>query len=257
MQPTLFLSHGSPMLALEDSPARRFLAELGATLQRPDAIVVVSAHWDTEVPAVNAVTRNATIHDFHGFPQALYALTYPAPGAPDLALRVADLVGNAGLRASIDPKRGLDHGAWVPLMLMWPAHDIPVVQLSVQSQLGPGHHLQLGRALASLRAANILVIASGSFTHNLSALRRFGAGTEPEWVTAFAEWMDHAITAVRICDLVSYRRLAPFAAENHPTDEHLLPLFVALGAAGESPRAARLHGSTEHGILRMDAYRFD
>lgn len=257
MQPVLFLSHGSPMLALQDIPARGFMAGLGDALDRPDAVVVISAHWETAVPTVNAVAHNATIHDFYGFPPELYTLTYPAPGAPDLAERIADLLGDAGLRATIDPARGLDHGAWVPLLLMWPQHDIPVLQLSVQSQLGPGHHVQLGRALAALREANILVLASGSFTHNLRALQRTEAGSEPEWVTHFADWMHAAIMAGRTCDLVSYRRLAPFAVENHPTDEHLLPLFVALGAAGEGARPTRIHQSTDLGILRMDSYRFD
>ena len=257
MQPTLFLSHGSPMVALQDIPARRFLMDLGATLERPRAILVISAHWETETPAINAVDRNETIHDFHGFPEPLYGLTYPAPGAPELALTVAELLGTSGLRARIDRTRGLDHGAWTPLLLIWPEADIPVLQLSVQSQLGPGHHAQLGRALADLRKDNILVIASGSFTHNLGALQRHGAGPEPAWVTAFADWMHEAIMARRTCDLMSYRRLAPFAVENHPTDEHLLPLFVAMSAAGDGASATRLHQSTDLGVLRMDSYRFD
>jgi 4,5-DOPA dioxygenase extradiol len=258
MQPTLFLSHGSPMLALQDIPAREFMRDLGPSLTRPDAIVVVSAHWETDIPAVNAVAVNETIHDFYGFPEALFRLTYPAPGSPDLASQVADQLGDAGLRVRIDTARGLDHGAWVPLLMMWPAHDIPVIQLSIQSALGPGHHVQLGRALAGLRAQNILIVASGSFTHNLRALQRFGAGAEPEWVTQFADWMHGAIMAGRTCDLVSYRSLAPFAVENHPTDEHLLPLFVAIGAAaGPNFTPTRIHQSTDLGILRMDSYRFD
>lgn len=257
MQPTLFLSHGSPMLALQDMPARTFLRELGGQLERPDAVVVVSAHWETEVPTVNAVAVNDTLHDFRGFPPALHALAYPAPAAPELADRVVDLLGTAGLRASIDPSRGLDHGAWVPLLLMWPNHDVPVLQLSIQSRLGPGHHFQLGRALAALRGENVLVLASGSFTHNLSALQRSDAGAEPAWVTGFADWMDEAIMARRTCDLMSYRRLAPFAQENHPTDEHLLPLFVALGAAGDGASPTLIHRSTDLGVLRMDSYRFD
>ncbi len=257
MQPVLFLSHGSPMLALQDIPARDFIAGLGRELERPDAVVVVSAHWETEVPEVNAVALNDTIHDFFGFPRPLFELTYPAPGNPELADRIADLLGGAGLRARVDPSRGLDHGAWVPMLLMWPDHDIPVLQLSIQSRLGPGHHVQLGRALNALRKDNILVLASGSFTHNLRSLQRSGAGQEPEWVTRFADWMNDALISGRTCDLVSYRRLAPFAEENHPTDEHLLPLFVALGAAGEGARATRLHQSTDLGTLRMDSYRFD
>ncbi len=255
MQPVLFLSHGSPMLALQDVPARDFIRDLGPQLERPDAILVVSAHWETDLPTVNSVAINDTIHDFYGFPQALFDLTYPAPGSFDLASRVADLLGGEGLRASIDPVRGLDHGAWVPLLLMWPGHDIPVVQLSIQSRLGPGHHVQLGKALQALREENVLILASGSFTHNLRALQRGGA--EPDWVKRFADWMHEAIMAKRTCDFVSYRRLAPFAVEAHPTDEHLLPLFVAIGAAGSFAAPSRIHQSTDLGTLRMDSYRFD
>ena len=256
MLPTLFLSHGAPTLPFQDIAARDFITGLGHSLPQPDAIVMVSAHWETDVPSVNAVAVNETIHDFYGFPAPLYELTYPAPGAPDLAARIADMLGDAGLRARIDPARGLDHGAWVPLLLMWPGHDIPVLQLSIQSKLGPGHHVQLGRALASLRQQNILVIASGSFTHNLRALQWSNPGPQPAWVTEFADWMHQALIAGRTCDLVSYRRLAPHAVENHPTDEHLLPLFVALGAAGEGAKAERIHTSVDFGILRMDAYQF-
>ena len=261
MQPTLFLSHGSPTLPFDDVPARSFIAGLGAQLARPEAIVAVSAHWETDVPTLNAVATNETIHDFYGFQPELYQLQYPAPGAPDLARELADHIGNAGLRSRIDTARGLDHGAWVPLMLMWPEHSIPVVQLSIQSQLGPGHHVQLGRALADLRARNILVVASGSFTHNLRMLNWRGRNSDladdPEWVTGFADWMHAALIEGRSCDLVAYRNLAPFARENHPTDEHLLPLYVAMGAAGPGAKATRLHQSTTFGALRMDAYAFN
>ncbi|MDE1915167.1 MAG: dioxygenase [Sphingomonadales bacterium] len=258
MQPTLFLSHGSPMMPLEDIPARAFIASLGQRLERPKAILLVSAHWDNDVPTLTAAQDLDTIHDFYGFPPALYALSYPAHGAPELAETIADLLGDAGLRAHTDATRGLDHGAWVPLMLMYPQADVPVIQLSIQSRLGPGHHIQLGRALAALREQNVLIIASGGFTHNLRALHRHGpAGEEPQWASEFSDWMHHALTAGRTCDLVSYRRLAPHAAMAHPTDEHLLPLFVALGAAGPDAKATRLHSSATLGALRLDAYAFN
>lgn len=257
MQPALFLSHGSPMLPLQHGPERAFFAGLSAQLVRPAAVVMVSAHWETAVPTVNAVTTNEAIHDFHGFPPELYQMAYPAPGSPDLAERIVDLLANAGLRAATDGARGLDHGAWAPLSLIWPDHSVPVIQVSVQSRLGPGHHLQLGRALAALRADNVLVVGSGGITHNLRALHEFRSGTLPDWAAQFIDWLHQAILAGRTCDLVSYRQLAPFAAHNHPTDEHLLPLFVALGAAGERPVPARLPGSTAPGMLGMDSYRFD
>lgn len=255
MHAPLFLSHGAPTLPFEDVAARHFLEGLAQTVARPRAILMVSAHWETRVPTVNAVTRNETIHDFRGFPEALYQLRYPAPGAPALAEQIVDLLGAAGLPTAVDERRGLDHGAWVPLMLAWPLADIPVLQLSVQSHLGPGHHLELGRALAPLAQEDVLIIGSGSFTHDLSSLRAPGEAA-PDWVSDFADWFNAALSEGRTCDLLTYRSLAPHAARNHPTEEHLLPLFVALGAAGSGARAHHLHASHTYGVLRMDAWRF-
>jgi 4,5-DOPA dioxygenase extradiol len=257
MFPALFLSHGSPMLALTDSPARDFLRGLGRELGEPSAILIASAHWETEVPVVNSVARNATIHDFYGFPPALYEMRYEPPGAPALASKATTLLSEVDFASVIDTERGLDHGAWVPLVLMYPRANIPVLQLAIQSHLDPAHHLRLGRALAPLRAENVLIIGSGSFTHNLSRLRREAVdGKQPPDVAAFADWFDAAITGRRLDDLVHYRTLAPFAVQQHPTDEHLLPLFVALGAGGEHPTGKRLHSSAMYSSLRMDAYMF-
>lgn len=219
-------------------------------------MLAVSAHWETRVPAVNAVAVNETIHDFRGFPQELYQLRYPAPGSPLVAGEVAALLEDAGLECFVDEERGLDHGAWVPLMLMWPQAQVPVVQLSIQTARGPKHHLAIGRALEPLTSDGVLVLGSGSFTHDLKSIQLDAGSGEPEWVSAFAQWMDAAIAGHRTDDLIHYRRRAPFAAENHPTEEHLLPLFVALGAAGRRARAERLHASIDYGVLRMDAYRF-
>lgn len=258
MLPTLFISHGSPMLALRPSPARDFLAGLGGQVGQPKAIVIASGHWETERPEVSGVTVNDTIHDFYGFPPALYAIRYPAPGSPELAERVATLLREAGLAAAVDHQRGLDHGAWVPLSLMYPDHDIPVLQLALQSWLGPPHHLALGRAIAALREQDVLVIGSGTFTHNLARPRAPEQdAVAPPDVVAFADWMHAALTERRVDDLLDYRRRAPYAALQHPTEEHLLPLFVALGAAGDAARASRLHASATWGTLRMDAYSFD
>ena len=256
--PSLFLSHGAPTLPLTDTPARAFLQQLGNDLPRPTAILVISAHWETERPTVNAVAWNDTIHDFHGFPRALYDLRYSAPGAPALADTIATSLVEAGFACDIDRKRGLDHGAWVPLSLIYPAADIPVLQLSVQPHLGPEHHLKIGHALAPLRTQGVLVIGSGSFTHDLSEFRGHAANDPaPAWVNDFADWFDAALTANRTVDLLDYRRRAPHAAKNHPTEEHLLPLYVALGAAGDDARAERLHVSATYGVLRMDVYAFN
>ena len=221
MLPSLFISHGSPMLAMRPSPARDFLAGLGSQLPRPKAIVVASGHWETERPVVSGVATNDTIHDFYGFPPALYAIRYPAPGSPELAKRIAALLRQSGLTVEVDHGRGLDHGAWVPLSLMYPGHDIPVLQLALQSRLGPPHHLQLGRAIAALREQDVLVIGSGSFTHNLARPRApdLDAPPPPD-IVAFADWMHASLTGRRVDDLLDYRRKAPYAALQHPSEEH-------------------------------------
>jgi 4,5-DOPA dioxygenase extradiol len=257
MLPTLFLSHGAPTLPLMDSAATSFLRGLGAEIERPKAIVVASAHWETIQPEVTAVAVNDTIHDFYGFPKALYELVYPAPGDAALAGRILELLTAAGLPGSADARRGLDHGAWVPLLLAYPAHDIPVLQLSIQSHLGPAHHEKLGGALAPLREEGVLVVGSGSFTHDLRRFRGqpVDAPVQPD-VTAFAEWMDAAIREHRQADLLAYRQRAPHAVQNHPTDEHLLPLYVAMGAAGPEAKPELLHSSAQFSMLRMDAYAF-
>jgi 4,5-DOPA dioxygenase extradiol len=254
-QPALFVSHGSPTLPLEKSAATAFLRQLGASLARPRAILAVSAHWDTERPVVSAAPEPETIYDFYGFPPELYRLRYPAPGAPRLARRVAELLEAGGLEASIDPQRGLDHGAWTPLMLMYPEADLPVTQLSIQSRLGPAHHMRLGEALAPLRDEGVLIFATGGATHNLRELRhQRGKATPQPWVVEFNEWLADALVHRRTEDLIAYRAKAPHAARNHPTDEHLIPLFVALGAGGA---AQRIHSSIDSGVISMDAYRFD
>jgi len=252
----VFVSHGAPTLPFDDVTARTFLAGLPTLMPRPKAILVISAHWETDVPTVNAVAQNATIHDFYGFPPALYQISYPAPGDVALAERVTDLLSEAGLGSAMDRRRGLDHGAWVPLMLAWPEADIPVVQLSVQGHLGPGHHYHVGQALRPLADDGVLILASGSFTHNLAQLDRNGGNAAAPWAGAFADWMASAIAEGRTCDLLSYRNLAPFAVQSHPTEEHILPLFVALGAGGKDVKGDRLHASSTFGTLRMDAFAF-
>lgn len=255
MLPALFVSHGAPSLVLEDVPARAFLAGLfGRLPQRPRAILAVSAHWETARPALTAAPRQRAWHDFRGFPEALYRLDYAPPGDPALAEAIADRLAHHGLAADLDAGRPLDHGAWVPLLLAAPAAEIPVVQLSVQPRLGAGHHAEVGRALAPLRDDGVLILASGALTHDLGNLA-IGSDAAPAYVTACADWLADAVTAGRGSDLLAWRRLAPDAVRNHPTDEHLLPLFVAMGAGGLPGR--RLHQSVSHGTLRMDAFAFD
>lgn len=256
--PTLFISHGSPMLAIQDSPAHQFLQQLGSTLPRPQAILVASAHWETRgASAVSFATHPETIHDFGGFPAALFAITYPAPGAPELAEQIIAMLNAAQIPVMRSADHGLDHGAWVPLRLMYPHADIPVVQIALMHGAGPIDHERLGRALSALRDQDILIIGSGSLTHNLQEFRGQPIDAPvPSWVSDFASWMHSTLQQADYDALRDYRQQAPFAERNHPTEEHLLPLFVALGAAGNLPRAERLHTSHQHGILAMDVFAF-
>lgn len=256
--PTLFLSHGSPMLAIEDSPAGRFLDMLGEQLPRPKAVVVASAHFTADRPAVGAHPQPATVHDFGAFPAELFRIRYPAPGAPDLAQAIAARLADAGWPTRIDEDHGLDHGAWVPLRRIYPEADVPVVPLSVMPHGTAAQHHAIGRALAPLRNEGVLVIGSGGFVHNLGELdwRNRDAPTSP-WALEFGDWMRDALAAGRWPELLDWSRRAPHARQAHPTVEHLMPLFVALGAAGESPQVRTLHRSNEFGSLALDAFAFD
>jgi 4,5-DOPA dioxygenase extradiol len=252
LPPAAFVSHGAPTLLLEGGPAVDFLSDFGRRLGRPKAVLCVSAHWETDAPAVSAAERPETIHDFYGFPRELYALRYAAPGAPDLAMRTKTALDRAGIDCAIDPQRGLDHGAWVPMRLMYPQADVPVLQLSVQPHRDPAHHLAVGRALAPLRDEGVLVLGSGSAIHNLRALR-WGGDRPDAWATGFADWLDGKVAEGAVDDLIHYRDRGPGGVMAHPTDEHFLPLFAAMGAGGAAA-GRRLHASFSHGNLGMHAY---
>lgn len=253
--PPLFVSHGAPTLALEPGRAGAMLTRLGRDLPRPESILVVSAHWEAAAAVVSAALQPATIHDFHGFPAGLYELHYAAPGAPALAARVAALLGAAKIGCQVVPDRGLDHGAWIPLRFMYPQADIPVTQLAVSPVRGAAWHLALGQALAPLAGEGVLVLGSGGLTHNLRELRMHAPDDEaPDWVREFADWITEAIEAGDAAALVDYRARGPQAARNHPTEEHLLPLLVALGAAGADAAGRRLAGGVTYGVLAMDAF---
>lgn len=251
--PSVFVSHGAPTMAFGVSAGRAFLGGLGESLGRPRAVVCVSAHWETETPAVTGSAEPETIHDFFGFPDPLYQARYPAPGAPDLAARVAGLLDAMGYECETAPDRGLDHGAWIPLMLMYPGADIPVIQLSIQTDLGPGYHLHLGRALAPLRGDGVLVLGSGGAVHNL---QHFQAGSTevPGWAREFDDWLADAVIRGDEAALVDYR--SPAGAMAHPTDEHYLPLLTALGAGGDGVNGRVLHRGFMDGALSMAAFAF-
>lgn len=230
---------------------------LGERLPRPRAILIASAHWETGQPVLTGAARPETIHDFYGFPPPLYEIRYPAPGAPDVARRGQQLLAAAGFEAAVDPHRGLDHGAWTPLLYAYPKAEIPVVQVSVQPTLGTRHHLALGAALAPLAREGVLIIGSGHLTHNLRELRSVrdtGIGRAEPYVAEFQAWVRQRIDAHDYDRLADYRKLSPAGVRAHPSEEHFLPLFVALGAAGDKARAERFVEHVEGGVLAMDAY---
>jgi 4,5-DOPA dioxygenase extradiol len=256
--PSLYISHGSPMTALNPGLVGERLAALAARLPRPRAIVMASAHWLTHQPVVGGHARPPTIHDFGGFPQALFDLQYPAPGDPALAQEIAQRLNAADLPTAIDPQRGLDHGAWVPLRFLYPQAEIPVVPLAIQPLRGPAHQFALGRALAPLREQGVLLIGSGSITHNLHDWRSYQDGKEAPYVRPFIEWVEQRLQADDSAALLDYRRQAPHAVQAHPSDEHLQPLHFAMGAAGgDALGAQRIDAGIDAGFLAMDIYRFD
>ena len=256
--PSLFISHGAPDLLIGKLPARQFLLDLPAGLPRPRAICVASAHYEHDNPHVTCEQAPRTLHDFGGFAPSLYQVQYPARGDPQLAERVADLLEQAGFAPALDDQWGYDHGTWCPLALMYPHADVPVIALSVSRRRDAGWHLQLGRALAALRAEDVLVIGSGSLTHNLGEVAPpENNELAPDFVHAFADWFEQRLAAQDEPDLLDWPVKAPAARRNHPSSEHLMPLFVALGAAGEGWRATRLHRSVSYRALRLDAFRFD
>jgi 4,5-DOPA dioxygenase extradiol len=251
--PLFFISHGAPTFALEPGLLGPQLQALGAQLDGVRAVLVVSPHWQTRGVAVSTTAAPETIYDFGGFPSALYALQYPAAGAPDIAEQTARLLSEAGFRTSLDARRGLDHGAWVPLYHLLPQAQIPVFQVSMPYDLDTEQALQLGRALAPLRAQGVLIVASGSMTHNLREFRQ-GVSQAAGYVQEFSSWVRTAVLANALQPMLRYRAEAPHAERAHPTEEHFLPLLVALGAQVEGEQAGLIDGGIEHGMLSMDSF---
>jgi len=254
--PALYLSHGAPPL-FDDGVWLRQLFDWAQSLPKPRSVLIVSAHWETAPLCLSAPAANTPlVYDFGGFHPRYYTMRYPTPDASVLAHRIAAAMPDAE-PVHQHPNRGLDHGAWVPAMLAWPAADIPIFQLSIQPQESPAHHLALGRKLAPLREEGVLVMGSGSATHNLRALVRGAQPAEPEpCAQAFDDWLAEAVAKGDEEALADYRGRAPYAREAHPTDEHFLPLHVAYGAAGEGARGKPLHRSFTLGNLSMASYAF-
>jgi 4,5-DOPA dioxygenase extradiol len=251
--PVFFISHGAPTFALEPGLLGPQLQRLGARLADVKAVLVVSPHWQTRDVKVTTTQKPETVHDFGGFPAELYTLQYPAPGQPALANAAAQLLTDAGFATGLDPQRGLDHGAWVPLYHMLPKAEVPVFQVSMPTSLTTAQAVDMGRALAPLRAQGVVIVASGSMTHNLYEIRQPDAKPEA-YAQEFVAWVRTAVMAHAVQPLINYRAEAPHAVRAHPTQEHFLPLLVALGAQQEEDTVQVLDGGMTHGVLSMESY---
>lgn len=258
--PTLFVSHGAPLFALDPGETGPALAQWARShAPQPRGVVVLSPHWMARSPVVMTNPHPTTWHDFGGFPRVLYTLQYPAPGAPDLAARVQALLADAGMAAQGDAQRPFDHGTWVPLMHLYPQADVPVVQVALPVGFGPREVYAMGQALQALRNEGILVVGSGAMTHNLGEFGTSDGSTPMPYAVAFSRWVEDAVTRGDRTALLNYRELAPHAHRAHPTEDHFLPLFFALGAAGwgqdggSAPAVHYLSREILYGMLAMDA----
>ena len=251
--PVLFISHGAPTFAIEPGVLGPRLQTLGGRLPEIKAVLMVSPHWQTRDVKVMTTARPETAHDFGGFPARLYSLQYPATGQPELAGEAARLLTQSGFNTQTDDRRGLDHGAWVPLMHLFPRANVPVFQVSIPFSLDTRQALKLGQALAPLREQGVLIVASGSMTHNLYEFRQ-SASVPQAYAREVANWVKTAVLANAIEPLVRYRSEAPHAERAHPTEEHFLPLLVALGAQADDDTAQLIDGGLTHGVLSMDSY---
>ena len=253
-QPVLFVSHGAPLLAVHENSATAAWREIGAALPRPRAVLVASAHHDAAGPAVTAHPQPETIHDFYGFPRELYDIRYPAPGAPEIAAQIREQLASAGIAARVDAERGIDHGVWVPLLRLFPQADVPVLSISVDPQRDARAQHDLGQALASLRDDGVLIVGSGSLTHNLRALDWHAtASNGTDQARAFADWALAHTAAGRSGDLLAWES-APQARFNHPTPEHWLPFYIALGAASDASAPTVHAAEFEYGVLAQHAF---
>lgn len=259
MIPPLFIAHGSPMIAIEDSEYSSFLDRLGSELPTPKAIVLFSAHWESDVQMVSHVDTYSTIYDFGGFPEALYRVKYPAPGKPALATKITSLLAQEGIASRLDKERGLDHGAWAILHRMFPKADIPVVAMSVNAHLAPVEQYRIGQALSGLRDEGVMVIGSGVTVHNFQLLHYRHDPEVKKMILEFETWLENHIQSWDLPALFNYEKLAPHARIAVPAhgQEHFVPLFYAMGAADSVRRAETLHRSLLMDVMVNTVYKFD
>ncbi len=246
----LYLSHGSPDLSLTDHPARTFLKELGGRLPKPSGALVISAHFETPGLVVGGARQPETWHDFHGFPEALYRMRYPAPGMPETAERLVAALAASGIEAQLDSERALDHGIWSPLSLLWPQADVPLIPISVPTRTSTPAQLEIAAALGRWAQQNdFMLIGSGAATHNLGD-RHFVHDAPDTWARRFHDWVIDIAARGDLKAMQDWQAAAPYARYAHPTPEHFLPLLMCLGAMEGQPLHA-LHESFMYGNLSM------
>ena len=257
--PAAFVSHGSPMIAIERDPWGIALRAFAQTHDRPRAVAVVSGHWEERSPVrVTSSPAPPTIHDFSGFPEELYRLRYPAPGDPGLAARIVERLGNAGVPAALEPDRGLDHGAWVPLRFLYPEADVPVVEISQPVPRTPADALRIGGALAFLREEGVLLLGTGGIVHNLRRLDFADVpGRVADWARAFDSWIAGRLAELDVAAIASYRSLGPHAELAIPTPDHFDPIFVVLGAAFPGERVRTISEGFRYGTISMRSFALE
>ncbi len=257
MIPSFFIAHGAPLLAIEDNEYTQFLRRLGQTLPQPKAVVLFSAHWESATQKVSEVDEYQTIHDFGGFPDALYQIQYPAKGSQAIAHDIEELFIKCGIPFEVETNRGLDHGAWVVLRLLYPNADIPVVAMSVNPRLQPEDQYNIGKALSALREKDVLIMGSGGTVHNLRALV-WQENVIQEWAFGFDEWLERQLKTWDLDVLFKYESQAPNARLAVPPygNEHFIPIFYAMGAADDARKATLLHRSYRYGSLSHSVWQF-
>jgi 4,5-DOPA dioxygenase extradiol len=253
--PAVFISHGSPMVAIEQGPYQQALAGFGEMV-RPKAILVISAHWSgRDTVHISAAPEHSLIYDFGGFPPALYQLTYKAKGLPELGSRVAEMLSGSGFHTQLDPSRGLDHGVWVPLRLMYPKADIPVVEISLPLTMSPEKLYELGKALAPLRDDGVMILGSGGIVHNLRLFNPAERDGAPDaWAQEFDQWFRNVLEAHETSTLFNYQTKAPHAALAVPTPEHFVPVFVVLGAGAATGNIDHVFEGIQYGNMSMRCF---
>lgn len=256
MLPSFFIGHGAPSLAIENNEYTDYLKDLASQFPKPRAVVLFSAHWESREQRVSGSASYETIYDFSGFQKELYQIQYPAPGDLAVASEVQALFQQENIPAEIDTVRGLDHGAWVVLHLLYPDADIPVIALSVNRHLSNAEQYRIGKALSSLREKDILIIGSGGTVHNLRRLD-WGATQINPWAAEFDQWLEDKLTAWDLESLFKYDEIAPYAKEAVPTPEHFIPLLLAMGSGDAKQKATLLHRSYQYGNLSLSAWKFE